>query len=118
MWVFECRTLKFLDVNEAAIRHYGFSKEEFLSMTIADIRPVEDVERLLSHVAVPIHGLQEPELWRHCKKDGTIIYVEIVSHDLDFHGTPAEIVAGTRRHATHADRRGASAGGGEISNDL
>jgi len=79
MWMFERETLKFLDVNEAAIRHYGFSKEEFLSMTIADIRPAEDVERLLGHVAVAIHGLQEAELWRHRKKDGTIIDVEIVA---------------------------------------
>ncbi len=103
MWMFERETLKFLDVNEAAIRHYGFSKEEFLSMTIADIRPAEDVERLLEHVAVAIHGLQEAELWRHRKKDGTIIDVEIVSHNMDFHGTPAELVAAhdvTRRMQT------------------
>ena len=86
MWVFDCKTLKFLAVNEAAIRLYGFSRQEFLSMTIADIRPEEDIPALLKATAQPIHGLREVTLWRHRKKDGTIIDVEIVSHELDFHG--------------------------------
>lgn len=93
MWVFDRRTLVFLRVNEAAVRHYGFSREEFLSMSIADIRPEQDIPALLQATAAQVDGLQEPELWRHRKKDGTIIDVEIVSHDLDFHGLPAELVA-------------------------
>ena len=93
MWVFDCKTLKFLAVNEAAIRQYGFSKQEFLAMTIADIRPEEDIPRLLKATAQPIHGLQEAELWRHRRKDGAILDVEIVSHDLDFQGIQAELVA-------------------------
>ena len=93
MWVFDRTTLNFLAVNEAAIRHYGFSRQEFLSMTTADIRPEEDIPRLLKATAQPIHGLREVTLWRHRKKDGTIIDVEIVSHELDFHGIQAELVA-------------------------
>lgn len=93
MWVFANKTLKFLAVNEAAIRHYGFSKEQFLEMTIADIRPEEDVPALLRATSSRICGLQEPNVWRHRKKDGTVIDVEIVSHDLDFHGIEAELVA-------------------------
>jgi diguanylate cyclase (GGDEF)-like protein/PAS domain S-box-containing protein len=93
MWVFDRKTLKFLAVNEAAIRHYGFSRQEFLSMTTADIRPEEDIPRLLKATAQPIHGLREVTLWRHRKKDGSIIDVEIVSHELDFHGIQAELVA-------------------------
>ena len=93
MWVSEHGTLKFLAVNEAAVRHYGYSKQEFLAMTIAQIRPEEDIPALLRARARPIHGLQEAELWRHLKKDGTVIHVEIVRHDLEFHGTPAELVA-------------------------
>jgi diguanylate cyclase (GGDEF)-like protein/PAS domain S-box-containing protein len=91
-WVFSRETLKFLAVNEAAIRHYGFSRQEFLAMTIADIRPEEDIPALLESVAKRIHGLQEAKTWRHRKKDGTNIDVEIDGHELDFQGTEAELV--------------------------
>jgi len=91
-WVFSRETLKFLAVNEAAIRHYGFSRQEFLAMTIADIRPEEDIPALLETTAKRIHGLQGAKAWRHRKKDGTNIEVEIVGHELDFHGTEAELV--------------------------
>ncbi len=93
MWVFDRKTLKFLTVNEAAVRHYGFSGREFLAMTIADIRPEEDIPDLLETTANPIQGLQQATIWRHRKKDGAIIEVEIVAHGLDFHGIEAELVA-------------------------
>jgi diguanylate cyclase (GGDEF)-like protein/PAS domain S-box-containing protein len=93
MWVFERKTLKFLAVNEAAVRQYGFSSYEFLTMTIADIKPEEDIPALLDATANGIQGLQKAETWRHRKKDGTIIDVEIVGHHLDFHGIEAELVA-------------------------
>jgi diguanylate cyclase (GGDEF)-like protein/PAS domain S-box-containing protein len=93
-WVFARKTLKFLAVNEAAIQHYGFSRQQFLAMTILDIRPPEDIPALLEATAKLIRGLhRETGIWRHRKKDGTIIDVEIVSHDLDFHGIEAELVA-------------------------
>ena len=75
MWVFDRQTLKFLAVNEAAVRHYGFSGPEFLTMTIADIRPEEDIPHLLEATAKKVHGLQDSEIWRHRKKDGAIIKV-------------------------------------------
>ena len=93
MWVFERKTLKFLAVNEAATRQYGFSSREFLTMTIADIRPEEDIPDLLKATAKPIHGLQQTTIWRHRKKNGSIIDVEIVGHDLLFHGIDAELIA-------------------------
>jgi diguanylate cyclase (GGDEF)-like protein/PAS domain S-box-containing protein len=94
MWVFERKTLKFLAVNEAASQQYGFSRCEFLAMTIADIRPEEDIPALMEAIAKPIHGLQKkPTIWRHRKKDGAIIDVEIVGHDLHFQGVEAELVA-------------------------
>ncbi|HEX8847685.1 MAG TPA: CHASE3 domain-containing protein [Pyrinomonadaceae bacterium] len=92
MWVFDTETLAFLGVNEAAIRHYGYSREEFLGMTIKDIRPPEDVKTLLETLEVSVSGLAEAGSWRHRKKDGTIIDVEITSHTLDFAGRSAEIV--------------------------
>jgi len=93
MWVFDRTTLRFLAVNESAIRHYGYSEREFLSMTIAEIRPEEDVPNLMQATAKQVCGLQEPTVWRHRRKDGAIIDVEIVGHDVDFHGIDAEAVA-------------------------
>jgi diguanylate cyclase (GGDEF)-like protein/PAS domain S-box-containing protein len=93
MWVFDRKTLKFLAVNEAATRQYGFSSHEFLTMTIADIRPEEDIPALLEATAIPTQGLQEATIWRHRKKNGAIIDVEIVGHTLDFHGIEAELIA-------------------------
>lgn len=92
VWVFDLETLSFLAVNEAAVRHYGFSREEFLKMTIKDIRPAEDIPALLEQVSKLKNGAHPPGEWRHRKKDGTIINVEIVSHLLNFGGKPAELV--------------------------
>jgi diguanylate cyclase (GGDEF)-like protein/PAS domain S-box-containing protein len=93
MWVFERKTLKFLAVNQAASRQYGFSSQEFLTMTIADIRPEEDLSALTEAIANPSHGLQDATIWRHRKKNGAIIDVEIIGHDLHFHGIEAELIA-------------------------
>jgi len=91
-WVFARKTLRFLAVNEAAVRHYGFSRQQFLAMTIADIRPKADVPALLQATDKRIYGLQEAETRRHRKKDGEIIDVENVSHEMDFQGTEASLV--------------------------
>jgi diguanylate cyclase (GGDEF)-like protein/PAS domain S-box-containing protein len=93
MWLFDRNSLRFLAVNEAAIRHYGYSEREFLSMTIRDIRPKEDIPNLLQCTATRTSGLQTPSVWRHLRKDGVLIDVEIVAHDVDFHGIDAEVVA-------------------------
>jgi len=92
MWVYDAETLSFLAVNEAAIYHYGYSREEFLTMTIKDIRPAADVPVLLESLTPGFSGLDEAGVWRHRKKDGQIIEVEITSHTVDFAGRPAEIV--------------------------
>jgi diguanylate cyclase (GGDEF)-like protein/PAS domain S-box-containing protein len=93
MWVFDRKTLRFLAVNKAAVRQYGFSREEFLAMTIADIRPEEDVADLLKDIEKRTHGLQKSGVWRHRRKNGVIIDVEIVCHHLDFQGVDAMLVA-------------------------
>ncbi|MBI5583369.1 MAG: PAS domain S-box protein [Deltaproteobacteria bacterium] len=93
MWVYDSGTLAFLAVNDAAVAHYGFSREEFQAMTIADIRPTEDLPRLLEILAQP--GEQRVDrsgTWRHRKKDGSIIYVEISSHVLEYEGRRAKLV--------------------------
>ena len=96
MWVYDLDTLKFLAVNDAAIHHYGFSREEFLSMTIKDIRPAEDVPALLDTIArSPGKGLDTSGVWRHRKKDGRLIFVDIASHPLPFEGRRGKLVLAT-----------------------
>jgi len=92
MWMYDRKTLAFLAVNNAAVHLYGYTREEFLAMTIKDIRPPEDVPALLKAVAAVDSGYTPPDQWRHAKKDGTIIQVEITSHTIDFSGRPAELV--------------------------
>ncbi len=109
MWAYDLETLAFLAVNDAAIRHYGYSRAEFLQMTIADIRPREDVPALREHVTQVTDGLDESGVWRHRKKDGTLIEVEITSHTLVLDGRPAKVVLATdvteRRRTEEALRR-------------
>jgi two-component system, cell cycle sensor histidine kinase and response regulator CckA len=79
-------------VNDAAIEKYGYSREEFLAMTIKDIRPAEDVVKLLEVTAEPATGYHDAGSWRHRKKDGTIISVEITGHPFEFDGHNACLV--------------------------
>src|SRR6266568_2028949 len=94
MWVFDRETLRFLEVNGAAVAHYGYPRKEFLAMRINDIRPPEDASRIESSVrtegAAPI--VRRSETWRHRLKDGRTIDVEIVAHDLEFGGRPGRLV--------------------------
>ncbi|MBX7152939.1 PAS domain S-box protein [bacterium] len=93
MWVFDSETLRFLAVNPASIQTYGYSREEFLSMTIRDIRPKED-EAVLTHYLETTNRYERHHsgVWRHRKKNGTFIDVEIISESLDFEGRPARLV--------------------------
>lgn len=92
MWMYDRETLSFLAVNNAAIHHYGYSREEFLAMTIKDIRPFEDVPDLLNNASKIITGFGTSGIWRHRKKDGSIVYVEVSSHTITFAGRRAEVV--------------------------
>jgi two-component system, sensor histidine kinase and response regulator len=82
MWIYDLDTLAFLTVNDAAIRHYGYSRGEFLSMTIKDIRPPEDIPALLKEVGLARSGRHPPGIWRHRKKDGALIDVEVTTQTL------------------------------------
>ncbi|KAF0218406.1 MAG: multi-sensor signal transduction histidine [Geobacteraceae bacterium] len=92
MWVYDLETLAFLAVNNAAVQHYGYLREEFLTMTLKDIRPKEDVPALLDNVAHVTFGLDSAGIWRHRKKDGSLIHVEVTSHTLNFGTRPSEVV--------------------------
>ena len=93
MWIYDLRTLAFLEVNDAAVHRYGYSRDEFLAMTLTDIRPPEDLPRLLESVARWPEGLEVPGEWRHQFKDGRVIDVAITSHTLPFKGSKAKLVS-------------------------
>jgi PAS domain S-box-containing protein len=95
MWVFDVETLAFLAVNEAAVRHYGYTQDEFLSMTIMDILPPDDAPGL--H-----HGLEgtgtnrgDVALAQHQRKDGAIIDMELISREMEVTGRRARLVLAT-----------------------
>jgi PAS domain S-box-containing protein len=82
-WIYDCETLSFLDVNDAAILHYGYSRKEFLRMTIRDVRPKEDLQLFLAYLKTLKLGLDSREgIWRHVKKNGEIITVETSTYTI------------------------------------
>ncbi|MFN2544069.1 MAG: PAS domain S-box protein [Actinomycetota bacterium] len=91
MWVYDPQTLGFLSVNEAAVSHYGYSRHEFKSLTIKDIRPDEDVDRLVTSIS---DGDGDGS-WRHRRKDGSVFDVEILSRQITLDGSPAILVIAT-----------------------
>jgi len=92
MWVYDLATLAFLAVNEAAVRDYGYAREELSAMTIADICPPADAPALERDAAQPPFRIEHSGVSRHRRKDGTLLDVEIVSHEVDFDGRPARLV--------------------------
>jgi len=92
MWVYDLETLRFLEVNDAAVTQYGYTRDEFLAMRITDIRPAEDVPRLLEDVEKERPAFDRAGVWQHRRKDGHVIDVEVTSHTLSFGGRPAALV--------------------------
>lgn len=94
MWVYALDSLRFLDVNDAAIRHYGYSREEFLAMTLPDIRPLADHPRAAAAASMTQEEAAhygEGE-FHHLKKNGDLIYVDIRSNFIWYKGKKAELV--------------------------
>ena len=125
MWVYDFETMRFLEVNASAIRTYGYTRDEFLAMTILDIRPAEDVPLLLIDVKTDMPnnaGYRPRGIWRHRRKDGSMLFAEISAHDIEFDGRKARLVLALdvteRRHleaqlaeATRLEAMGHLAGG-------
>lgn len=83
MWIFDLETLAFLEVNQTTIDQYGYTKEEFLSMTLKDITPAEDIHSLMSSAIKAISEYNaDHELWRHITKSGAILFAELSAKSL------------------------------------
>lgn len=94
MYLYSCGNYRFLDVNQATINHYGYSREEFLSMGLPDIRPKEDYQSWEELIKKLEGGMPFPDsvIVRHLKKDGKIITVEIKGNYIDFMGEKAQVI--------------------------
>jgi PAS domain S-box-containing protein len=96
LWLYDFETLRFVDVNEAAIRHYGYSREEFMRMTIKDIRASEDIRELKDKLhSIKINQSFSRGIFKHKKKNGDLIYAEVRSNRVDFNGTVARLIIST-----------------------
>jgi PAS domain S-box-containing protein len=105
-WIIDLETLGFLAVNEAAVRHYGFSRAEFLKMTIKDLRPSADAPAIEDYISGGLNAIPNAAQWSNLKKDGTVIEVEIVWHELIYSGRHSLLALARdvteRKHAREA----------------
>lgn len=94
MWVDDLESFQFLNVNAAAIDNYGYSREEFLKMSVLDIIPCDEVARVreAARRSVATKGLLRHGNFRNRKKDGTLIFVDIQSNRIHFKGREARVV--------------------------
>ena len=92
MWVFDIFTLGFLEVNNAAVKAYGYTRAEFLNMSIKDIRPYDEIEKLELYIPTLPGQNGSNKQWLHIKKDGTVISVNISSIAVLYNGVFARLV--------------------------
>src|SRR2546426_962326 len=92
MWAYDSKTLRCLAVNDAAVARYGWSREEFLQMTMRDIHPAAEQDKLEALLALPPEQATVHRGLRHCRKDGSLIDVEILAHSVTLAGRPARLV--------------------------
>ena len=104
MWVYDSATLRFLDVNDAAVRFYGYSRDAFLALSVLDIRPPEERDRMISAVRDRT-DLDDAAVWRHRKADGSSVDVITDGRAVTFDGREAVIVVALDRTEVQALRR-------------
>ena len=92
MYVYDDETLRFLAVNDATVAKYGYGADEFAAMTLRDIRPPDEAERLMSRLAQPLAPNETGGIWKHMRKDGTTLDVQIDANSLVFNGRAARLV--------------------------
>lgn len=92
MWMLSLPEYHITEVNTAALKQYGYEREEFLALDIFNLRPDDDVEKLRAATNRQFRGIHYAGVWRHQKRDGTIIYVDVVTHDIYYEGKPTRLV--------------------------
>jgi len=104
-WVFDVATMRILEVNAAAQRAYGYTREEFLAMSILDLRDPSDHSSVLAEVAAPSETREIPRIWVHRTKAGAPISARIHSADIMFADRPARLILAEDVTAHLADER-------------
>ncbi len=90
MWVFDSRTLRLLEVNQAGLTKYGYSRDEFLALSAADLRPEDEVPQFLAHLRQRSGAKSgNAGYWKHCTRDGRVLDVEVLWHSVVFAGRNA-----------------------------
>ena len=108
MWVYDVDTRRFIAVNDAAVLRYGYSRDEFLTMTVADVRPADELDRFNAATLTGRTKRVEGELWRHRTRTGELLDVEISSDELVYGTIRARLVVVndvTVRRRTEAELR-------------
>jgi PAS domain S-box-containing protein len=95
MWIYRLSTLGFVKVNHAAVDLYGYNADEFMAMGIIDIRPASEQTKLLDVISTLEEGISNQGNWIHKKKSGDLLYVSIVTHDLNFNNELCRLVMAT-----------------------
>jgi len=95
LWIFRTDNFRFVKVNKAATRMYGYSESEFLSMRVMDIRPEKEAEAFINNSKNVPHGLSDQGVWKHKSKNGEFIYASIFTSDLNFEGNDCRLVMAT-----------------------
>ena len=91
MWVLDRETLRFLAVNEAAVAHYGYSREQFMTMTVPDLRPADDRERFRTFLHSLAYDQFNENIGQHITADGTAIDIAVYSRALTYNGRAARL---------------------------
>jgi PAS domain S-box-containing protein len=94
-WIYDEESLVFLEVNDAAVQLYGYTQEEFHRMTIADIRPPDELPALMDDINVmrKNSNAYQASQCRHVRKNGEVIDVQVTAHSIEFEGRRARMVA-------------------------
>lgn len=92
MWMLSLPDYNIIDVNHVTLQQYGYTKEEFLNLSVLDLRPVEDIEKFKTNTHSEFRGIYHAGIWRHKKKNGNIMYIDIVTHDIMYKGQETRLV--------------------------
>jgi PAS domain S-box-containing protein len=121
MWIYEVPSLRILKVNAAAVEHYGYTEEQFLSFTIRDIRPKIDLAKFNEYIfrkgitrkAIP--GSNRGGIWKHVNSEGEELYAEITGYEMKYNNTICRIVVATDvTDRVLYEQRGEELSGGEL----
>lgn len=95
LWIYRSDNLRFVKVNKAAIKLYGYSESELLSMRVMDIRPEKDLEKFINNAKNLPSELSDQGVWKHLTKGGELIYASIFASDINFKGNDCRLVMAT-----------------------